>query len=105
MNEVFSDDEEFQSFGQLWKKERQGFRKLTVSDVSKLLEFAKRIKTYRAGVKRESGRKRSNNLRKKLRKAAKDGDPAAVKKLKKVKKLAKKRAARSYKKNQGKNAV
>ena len=43
INQVFDDDEEFQVFGGLWRKERQA-RKLTVSEVSILIEFADRIR-------------------------------------------------------------
>ena len=104
INEVFTDDE-FDTFGQLWQKERQGSRELSVSDVSKLLEFAKRIRTYRAVAEKETCRKRVGRARKKLRKAAKDGDSEAVLKLKRVKKSAKKRAAKSFERKRGKNIV
>ena len=105
INEVFDDDEEFQTFGQLWRKERGGYRKLSVSEVSKLLEFAKRIRAYRKVAKREKSGVRMRLFRKKLRKAAKDGDSVAVRKLKKAKKSDKKRAAKSYSKQRLKNAV
>ena len=39
IHEVFTDDE-FNAFAELWRKERQGIRKLTVNEVSKLLKFA-----------------------------------------------------------------
>ena len=79
--------------------------KLSVIEVSKLLEFAKCIRAYRAFAKRERSRKRSNRLRKKLRKAAKDGDSLAVRKLERAKKSAKKRAAKSYERKRGKNVA
>ena len=102
INEIFNDDEEFQTFGQLWQRERRGFPKLSVGDVSELLQFAKRITAYRAAAKRERIRKRSNRFRKKMRKAAKDEEPLAVRKLKRAKKSAKKRAAKSYERKRGK---
>ena len=43
INQVFDDDEEFQVFGGLWRKERQA-RKLTVSEVSILIEVSDRIR-------------------------------------------------------------
>ena len=43
INQVFDDDEEFQVFGRLWRKERQT-RKLTVSEVSILIDIADRIR-------------------------------------------------------------
>ena len=42
INEAFSDDE-FDAFAELWRKERRGLRKLTVKEVSKLLEFSDMI--------------------------------------------------------------
>ena len=44
INEIFNDDDEFQAFGQLWRKERQGFWKLTVDDISMLIGIADRIR-------------------------------------------------------------
>ena len=43
INQVFDDDEEFQVFGGLWRKERQA-RKLTVSEVLILIDFSDRIR-------------------------------------------------------------
>ena len=60
IHEVFEDDEEFQTFGQLWRKERRGFPKLSVSEISTLLEFAKRIRAYRKAAKREKSGIRMN---------------------------------------------
>ena len=76
-----------------------------MSEISTLLEFAKRIRAYRKAAKREKSGIRMNLFRKKLRKAAKDGDSVAVRKLKKAKKSGKKRAAKSYSKQRRKNAV
>ena len=43
INKVFNDDE-FEEFGKLWLKEKQGIQKLTVNDISKLIGFADRIR-------------------------------------------------------------
>ena len=56
-------------------------------------------------AKRETCRRRMERTRKKLRKAAKDGDSVAISKLRKVKKSAKKRAANSYERARGKKAL
>jgi len=103
INNVFKDDDEFATFGQLWQKERCGILKLSVSDVSKLIEFSDRIRAYRAFAERDACSKRMKRSRKKLRKAAEDGNSVAVRKMKIRKKSAKKRAAKSYERKQGKN--
>ena len=104
INEVFN-DEEFNAFAELWRKEGQGIRKLTVNEVSKLLEFADDIIAWREVAKRESSRKRMDRSRKKLRKKAKNGDSVAIRKITSVKKSAKKRWAKCYKRKRGKKAV
>ena len=43
--------------------------------------------------------------RKKLRKAVKEGDSGAIRKMRRVKKSAKKRAAKSYERTRGKKGV
>ena len=43
INQVFN-DEEFQVFGKLWRKERHAIQKLTVNEVSMLIGFADRIR-------------------------------------------------------------
>ena len=81
----------------LWHKEKLGFRKLTTEDVSRLVEFAERIRTYRAAAEREKCRQRMERARKKLRDAAEGGDTVAILKIKKIKKSARKRATKYYK--------
>ena len=104
INEVFN-DEEFNAFAELWRKEGQGLQKLTVNEVSKLLEFADDIIAWREVAQRESSRKRMDRSRKKLRKKAKNGDSVAIRKIERVKKSAKKRWAKCYKRKRGKKAV
>ena len=105
INEVFKDDDEFQAFGQLWRRERLGFWKLTVDDVSMLIEIADRIRAWRADAKNKGSSTRMARARKKLRKAAKNGDFAAMSKVTRVKKSVKKRWAKCYERKRAKKAV
>ena len=89
----------------LWHKEKLGFRKLTTEDVSRLVEFAERIRTYRAAAEKEKCRQRMERSRKKLREAAEGGDTVAIRKIKKIKKSARKRANKYYKRKKKKNHV
>ena len=91
IHHVFNDDDEFQAFGELWIKERQASRKMTVDDILKLIGFAHRITAWRAQAKRRADRKRAEDSRKKLRKAADDGNSTAMSKLRKLKRAAKER--------------
>ena len=104
INQVFN-DEEFQVFGKLWRKERHAIQKLTVNEVSMLIGFADRIRAWRAYAKREAGRIRKDRLRKKLRKRAQDGDTVALSKIRRVKKAARKRWAKCYKRKRGKKGL
>ena len=82
--------EEVKTMAKIWYKEKFGFRKLTTKDILMLVEFAERIRLYRAANEREKCRQRMERSREKLRKAAEDGDSVAIRKLKKIKKSAKK---------------
>ena len=86
--------EEVKTMAKIWYKEKFGFRKLTTKDILMLVEFAERIRLYRAANEREKCRQRMERSREKLRKAAEDGDSVAIRKLKKIKKSAKKRASK-----------
>ena len=75
----------------IWYKEKFGFRKLTTTlclwslrNVSDSIEQPMRAKC----------RQRMERSREKLRKAVEDGDSVAIRKLKKIKKSAKKRASK-----------
>ena len=105
INEVFKDDNEFQAFGKLWRRERLGFLPLTVEDVSMLIGIGDRIRAWRADAKKEASSKRMARARKKLRKAAKDGDSAALRKITRVKKASLKRWVKCLKKKQAKKAL
>ena len=105
LNQVFTDDDEFEAFVELVRKERQAIQKLTVEDVSKLIGFVDRIRSWRAYAKREAGRIRKDRLRKKLRKMAQDGDTVALSKIRRVKKAARKRWAKCYKRKRGKKGL
>ena len=105
LNQVFNDDDEFEAFVELVRKERQAIQKLTVNDVSKLIGFVDRIRSWRAYAKREAGRIRKDRLRKKLRKRAQDGDTVALSKIRRVKKAARKRWAKCYKRKRGKKGL
>ena len=96
LNEVLT-EAEVKVMVKLWHKEILGFRKLTTEDVSRLVEFAERIRTYRAAAEREKCRQRMERARKKLREAAEGGDTVAILKIKKFKKSARKRATKYYK--------
>ena len=37
INQVFKDDDEFQAFGKLWRRQRLGFWPMTVDDVTMLI--------------------------------------------------------------------
>ena len=82
--------EEVKTMAKIWYKEKFGIRKLTTKDILMLVEFAERIRLYRAANEREKCRQRMERSREKLRKAAEDGDSVAIRKLKKIKKSAKK---------------
>ena len=95
-------DDDLSTLANLWQKEKLEHRKLTVEDVSKLVELADSVREYRAAAEREKSRQRMERARNKLRKAEKDGDCAAIRKIKKIKSSSKKRAARLYKRQQEK---
>ena len=90
-------EEEANTLTKLWKKERITPRKLTVEDVKKLVDFSCQIESYRRRVKREQSRRRKERARAELRKAAKNGDAEAKRKIKKLKISSKKRFAKYYK--------
>jgi len=90
-------EEEANTLVKLWKKERITPRKLTVEDVKKLVDFSCQIESYRRRVKREQARRRQERARAVLRKAAKNGDAEAKRKIQKLKISSKKRFAKYYK--------
>ena len=101
MDELFSEDE-FQTLLKLWRKETLLPAKLNVEDVSRLVEFAGRIRAYRAAKEREKCRQRMERARKKLQMAAEKGDSEAIKKIESRKKSARKFSAEYYKRKRHK---
>ena len=75
--------EEEATIGELWRKEKLAPKRLTVQDVSKLVETAGIVREYRAAAKRENSRQRMEKSRNKLLKAAQQGDVKAIRKRKK----------------------
>ena len=105
INQVFKDDDEFQVFGKLWPRERLGFWPMTVGDVSMLIGFGDRIRAWRAYAKKKGSSKRMARARKNLRKAAKDGDSAAMSKIRREKKSSKKRWVKYVERKRAKKAL
>ena len=88
--------------GELWRKEKRTPKKLTVQDVSRLVETAERVTEYRAAAEKENCRLRMEKSRNKLLEAAKKGDVKAVRKRKKRKESERKRVAKYRKGKTGK---
>ena len=74
----------------LWKKENRCRWKLTVREVSVLVDASSRILSYRMNMKKEKARIRKEKSREKLRRTAKTGDLEARKKTNDIKKYDKK---------------
>ena len=72
--------EEGDSLIDLWHKDQRTPWKLTVQDVSTLVELSARISLYRINMKREKARLRKERSREKMRNAAREGDPKACRK-------------------------
>ena len=96
MYEVLSEDE-VKTMLKLWRKQKLGAARLTVKDVSTIVEFADRIRTYRAAYEREKCRQRMERSRKELQLAAENGDSEAINKIYSRKKSARKFVAEYYK--------
>ena len=86
-DEAFSEDE-VDILVKLWCKERSTPWKLSVHDVTTLIEFSERIVAWRKNRRREKTRIRIERLRKKLRDEAENGQAEAVEKLQKIQKAA-----------------
>ena len=78
----------------LWKKENRCRWKLTVREVSVLVDASSRILSYRMNMKKEKARTRKVHSREKLRRKAKTGDLEARKKINDIKKYDKKYSER-----------
>ena len=102
---MLKDDDEFQAFGKLWRRERLGFWPMTVDDVTMLIGIGDRIRVWRAHAKKKGSSKRMARARKNLRKAAKDGDSAAMSKITRVKKSSKKRWVKYVERKRAKKAL
>ena len=88
--------EEGDSLIDLWNKDQRTPWRLTVQDVSILVELSARISLYRINLKREKARLRKERSREKMRNAARAGDPEACRKIKKIKIADRKRVAKYY---------
>ena len=98
-------DEETDIMAKLQRKEKLTPRKLTVQDISKLVEFAARIRAYRVAAQREKSRVRMERAREKLRKAAEQGDLFAIRKIENIKKTDRKKNAKYYKEKKRRKSV
>ena len=78
--------EEAKTLIRLWGKARRVPRRLSVQEVSTLVEFYERIMSWRRRRRRELTRIRNEKARRKLRDAAKEGNVEALKKLRSIKK-------------------
>jgi hypothetical protein len=78
--------EEAKNLIRLWGKARRYPRRLSVQEVSSLVEFYERIMSWRRRRRRELTRIRNEKARRKLRDAAKEGNVEAVIKLRSIKK-------------------
>ena len=101
IHKVLNEDE-LDIIAKLWRKAKLKPRKLTVQDVSKLVEYASCIRDYRAAAEREKCRQRMERSRGKLNEAAKRGDAVAKRKIQKRKKSERKRFAKYYKQKRAK---
>ena len=89
---------EIDKMGKLWWKQKSTPFRMTVLDVTTLLEMVARITAWRNSMTSEKARKRMENFRRRVSEAARKGDPKARKKLKSIKKYHKNKSA-SYKKS------
>ena len=78
--------EEAKTLIRLWGKARRVPRRLSVQEVSTLVEFYERIMSWRRRRRRELTRIRNEKARGKLRDAAKKGNVKAILKLRSIKK-------------------
>ena len=83
-------EDEIDTIIDLWKKEKRSPWKLTVHEVSMLVDASSRILSYRMNMKKEKARTRKEKSREKLRHTAKTGDFQARKKIHDIKKYDKK---------------
>ena len=99
--EVITKEEE-KIMGELQRKEKLTPRRLTVQDVSRLVDIAGRVREYRVAAAREKCRQRMEKSRNKLIEAAKQGDVKAIRKRKKRKVSERKRVAKYREGKKGK---
>ena len=81
----------------LWKKDKRTPWKLTIHDVTTLVELSARVSLFRANMKRKKARLRKERSREKMRNAAREGDRKACREVKKIKKADRERVAKYYK--------
>ena len=70
----------------LWRKERETLWKMTVNEVSTLMEFCDRIVAWRKTNKKEQSRQRMENMRAKRVTLTRQGDKQVRRKLEGIKK-------------------
>ena len=84
--------------GKLWWKQKSTPFRMTVLEVTTLLEMVTRITAWRKSMTSEKARTRMENFRRRVSEAARKGDPKARKKLKSIKEYHKNMSA-SYRKS------
>ena len=92
---------EIDKMGKLWWKQKSTPLRMTVLEVTTLLEMFDRITAWHKSMKGEKARMRMEKFRTKVVEAARKGDPKARKKLKSIKKYHKNMSA-SYRKSKRK---
>ena len=78
--------EESENLGKIWRKIRVAPWKLKFCEVAIYVELSEKIADYRKRAKREKARFRKYQSRKKIRAAAKQGVPSAIKRFEAEKK-------------------
>ena len=95
---------EIDKMGKLWWKQKSTPFRMTVLDVTTLLEMVARITAWRNSMTSEKARKRMENFRRRVSEAARKGDPKARKRLESLKKYHKTMSARHRKSKRAKKA-
>ena len=97
---------EIDNMGKLWWKQKSTPFRMTIIEVTTLLEMVARITAWRKSMTSEKARKRMENFRRRVSEAARKGDPKARKKLKSIKKYHKNMSAsyRTKREEQAKKA-
>ena len=88
----------------LWWKEKAARFRLTILEITTLLEMAAKITVWRKSTENENSRRRMKNFRNRMFVAARKRDPKARKKLKAIKKYHRNMSAKYRKQRREKQA-